>query len=103
MFCLKYMHEHKGLCIHFRQITHVGPCAHVYISGKSLVPMLQLLNTNIRDLGIIDKGVGRRVRMVWTNPLSEADFFTKLKITPNLTALELSGSYLPTGAPLYYS
>ena len=30
-------------------------------------------------------------------------FFFKLKITPNLTALDLSGSYLPTGAPLYYS
>ena len=33
-------------------------------------------------------------------PLSEADFL-KLKITPFLTALELSGSYFPTGTPLY--
>ena len=31
--------------------------------------------------------------MVWMSPLSEAEFL-KVKITPNLTYLELSSSYL---------
>ena len=35
-------------------------------------------------------------------PFQKQNFF-KLKTTPNLTALELSGSYFPTGTPLYYS
>ena len=48
------------------------------------------------------KGVGRGVRMVRTNPPFRSRFLKKLNITPHLTALELSGSYFPTGT-LYYS
>ena len=46
------------------------------------------------------KGVGRGGSD--ESPFQRQNFL-KLKITPNLTALELSGSYLPIGAPLYYS
>ena len=35
VICLKYTHEHEG--------TYFSPRARVYISGKSQVPMLQLI------------------------------------------------------------
>ena len=44
VICLKYTHSHSGCAL---VLVCMRPSASVYISGKSLVPMLQLLHIYI--------------------------------------------------------
>ena len=68
VICLKYTHEHKG-CISGKSQVPMRPRAHAYVSGKSLVPMLQLIYSAwVTHLQVYMETAGMLCKCIYMGP-----------------------------------